>query len=394
MKGADVMSGVATRGSSTTWAVWVAAVFVVVVSIWSLDSSLKLQEDSGVYIALAESLASGQGYRDVFLVDRPLHVQYPPLFPVLLAPVVGLRGLDIAAMKLVMTVAALVALVLVAALLRRLAGDRTAALVVLATGASPALVYYTQSVMTEVPYLLVSLLAVLWIERCARTGWTVGRGAVAVGLLAAVYLVRIVGVALLAATILYLLLDGGGPRRSRIPHCCRAGGLRGDSAVALAPVSSLASGGSGIPYVRYYAWSLEPVVSVPSGMSGLSVLVGKVRVALSAYGAHTGRVFFYWLPVSTIGDMCALLATAIGVVGFADSVVRRRTLVEYYVLFYVCALLVFPGSRQQRYMVPLIPFLWFYFLVGLGGCCGECPLAAIVRTRRPWRARPSSPFSS
>ena len=73
--------------------------------------------------------------------------------------------------------------------------------------------------------------------------------------------------------------------------------------------------------------------------------------------------------------MCALLATAVGVVGFADSVVRRRTLVEYYVLFYVCALLAFPGSRQQRYMVPLIPFPGgSTFLIGdSSGCCGECP---------------------
>ena len=365
MKGADVMNGVATRWSSTTWATWVAAVFVVAASIWSLDSSLKLQEDSGIYIALAESLSAGQGYRDIFLVDRPLHVQYPPLFPVLLAPVVGLRGMDIAAMRLVMTGAAVVALLLVAALFRRLAGDRTAALVVLATGASPAVVYYTQSIMTEVPYLLVSLLAVLWIERCARTGWTVGGGAVAVGLLAAVYLMRIVGVALLAATILYVLLDGGGPRGSRIRTAVVLGVCAAIPLCLWLLYSSLASGGSGIPYVRYYAWSLEPVVSAPSGMSGLSVLFGKARGALFAYGAHTGRVFFYWLPVSTTGDMCALLATAIGVVGFAHSVLRRRTVVEYYILFYVCALLVFPGSRQQRYMVPLIPFLWFYFLIGL-----------------------------
>jgi hypothetical protein len=361
----DVMNAVATRGSSTTWATWVAAVFVVGVSIWSLDSSLKLQEDSGIYIALAESLAAGQGYRDVFLVDRPLHVQYPPLFPALLAPVVGLRGLDIAAMKLVMTAAAVVALLLVAALFRRLAGDRTATLVVLATGASPALVYYTQSVMTEIPYLLVSLLAVLWIERCARTGWTVGGGAIAVGLLAAVYLLRIVGVALLAATVLYVLLDGEGPRGSRARTAVVLGVCAAIPLSLWLLYSSLASGGAGIPYFRYYAWSLEPVVSAPSGMSGWSVLVGKVRSALYAYGAHTGQVFFYWLPVSPAGDVCALFLTAIGVAGFAHSVVRRRTVIEYYVLFYVCALLVFPGSRQQRYMVPLIPFLWFYFLTGL-----------------------------
>ena len=329
---ADVVNGLAARGWSGTWATCAAAVFVVGVSLWSLDATLKLQEDSGIYIALAESLAAGQGYRDIFFVERPPHVQYPPLFPVLLAPDVAVRGLDIAAMKLTMTAAAVVALVLVAVLFRRLAGDRTAALVVLATGASPALVYYTQSVMTEIPYLLVSLLAVLWIERCARTGWTVGGGAIAVGLLAAVYLLRLVGVALLAATLLYVLLDGKDRRGSRARTALGLGVCAVIPLLLWLLYSSLASGGAGIPYVRDYVWSLEPVISAPSGMSGSSALAAKIRGALHAYGAHTGRAFFYWLPMSTTGDVCALLATAIGVAGFAHSVARRRTVIEYYVL--------------------------------------------------------------
>ncbi len=349
------------RGGAT----WIAGAFVVGVSLWSFDSSLKLQEDSATYIALAESLAGGHGYRDIFFVDRPLHAQYPPIFPLLLLPIVWLGGVDIAAMKLLMTAAAVVVLPLVGALFRTFAGDRTAAAVVLLTATSPSIVFYAQSVMTEIPYLLLSLVAILWIGRCdRRTGWTAGGVAITVALLSVVYLTRIIGVALVGATVLYVLLESTGSRTRRIRTAIVLG------VCAVIPLSlwllysSSASGGAGNPYLRYYAWSLEPVVAAPSGMDGLHALVGKVRAALHAYGAHAGRVF-YWAPVSVAGDAVALLLAAIAVVGFAARAARQRTVVEYYVLLSLCSLLVFPGSRQQRYLVPLIPFLWFYFLTGL-----------------------------
>ena len=79
--------------------------------------------------------------------------------------------------------------------------------------------------------------------------------------------------------------------------------------------------------------------------------------------------------------MFALLLTAVVVAGFLRCVLRRRTVVEYYVCLYVCALLVFPGSRQQRYMVPLIPFFWFYFLTAL-----DAALDAVLPPSRPPRS--------
>jgi hypothetical protein len=33
------------------------------------------------------------------------------------------------------------------------------------------------------------------------------------------------------------------------------------------------------------------------------------------------------------------------------------------VFFYLCLLLPFPGSRQQRYLIPLLPFIWYYFFI-------------------------------
>src|SRR5687768_5739969 len=41
--------------------------------------------DNGAYLALARSLLSGQGYREIYDPAMPLHTQYPPLFPMMVA---------------------------------------------------------------------------------------------------------------------------------------------------------------------------------------------------------------------------------------------------------------------------------------------------------------------
>lgn len=345
---------------------WIAVLFLVVASLLSLDRSLKLQPDSGMYITLAKSLAGGQGYREIFLVESPPHAKYPPLLPLLLVPVVYLRGFDFVAMKLIMIALAGITLLLGFALFRDLADGRTAALVVLLTATSPAIVYYTQSVMTEIPYLFLSILAMVWVERCARrTGWTASGIALAAILLSLVCLTRMTGITLIAATVLYVLLDGAGTPLARLRTAIAIG------AIAAIPVSlwllysASASAGEGIPYVRHYSWSLGAVSSAPSGLEAVRVLIVKIRAALYAYGQHTGRIIVYWLPASLLGNGIALILAATVFAGFIHRATRRRSVVEYYVVLYVCALLVYPGSRQQRYMVPLIPFFWCYLLTAL-----------------------------
>ena len=63
-----------------------ALFFFAAFSILALDSDVKVEHDSGVDIALGKSLATGQGYRAIFLAGHPPHTKYPPVFPAFLAP--------------------------------------------------------------------------------------------------------------------------------------------------------------------------------------------------------------------------------------------------------------------------------------------------------------------
>ena len=42
--------------------------------------------DSVIYYLLGKAIADGKGYVDLHLPGEPVHTQYPPLFPLLLAP--------------------------------------------------------------------------------------------------------------------------------------------------------------------------------------------------------------------------------------------------------------------------------------------------------------------
>ena len=67
--------------------------FAAVLS-FSLQGQIEIINDSGAYLSLAQSLVSGEGYRDIFLDGSPAHTKYPPVFPLLLAPLVYLFGLN------------------------------------------------------------------------------------------------------------------------------------------------------------------------------------------------------------------------------------------------------------------------------------------------------------
>lgn len=66
--------------------VWLAAVLVTAVAWWaSRPYAVGVFHDDGVYVILAKSLATGQGYRFLHLPGAPAATHYPPGYPLLLA---------------------------------------------------------------------------------------------------------------------------------------------------------------------------------------------------------------------------------------------------------------------------------------------------------------------
>src|SRR5262245_5538305 len=199
-----------------------------VLCLLALDNDLKVQHDSGIYITLGKSLASGQGYREIFFAEQPPHTRYPPVFPLLLTPLITLLGYHMLAMKLPIIVIAISTLYILYVFFRELCNEWMASLLVIFTASSHGILFFSQSIMTEIPYLCFSLLALWWIHRYSRQArWQAKAMAVAAVLLPLAYLTRIIGFSLLGATILYLIYDGAGRLEGRLKRTIVIAGIAG-----------------------------------------------------------------------------------------------------------------------------------------------------------------------
>ncbi len=197
----------ATGSGSTRTKGWmVVAVAAVPIAMHALLAwilrirQLGTGNDDAVYLLLARALREGH-YRELFYVGNPLHSQYPPGYPALLAllgaPADGSFDLVIA-VNILLSCAALA---LLFDAMRRwsvpLAGVTVAVLAL-----NPSLVLASSRVQSE-PLFMAAVMLALWALRPsaeARHRW------IAITAIIAAALTRSAGVALVAGMLVYFLL--------------------------------------------------------------------------------------------------------------------------------------------------------------------------------------------
>ena len=191
---------------------------------------------------------------------------------------------------------------------------------------SPQIVSFTHQVMTEVPYLLLSLVTLMAVERYAAPSvrWRSGSLALAAGSLIVALLVRSIGIALLAAAVAYLVLEGGGDA----PRPAREGGRRRRPVPGGLARRQLLDARAH-PLRRRAGAGERPRSRGPT-TQGWSIACGPTWTATSTPSRRRSRT----------ASSCGRQASAAGWrwsssrVGFVAAARRRRTVVEYYLLAY------------------------------------------------------------
>ncbi|MEO0107745.1 MAG: hypothetical protein ABIK62_01050 [candidate division WOR-3 bacterium] len=183
----------------------------LVVSLTLFDPKLATGGDNAQYMILARALTQGE-YANLHEPGTPPHTQYPPVFPLLLAPLVAAFGLNPIPLKLLVLLLSLASLAMFSAVLGLWLGPnrRLAPLVLL--GFSPLFFNYSHYVFSEMPFIFFSLVSLYFLlrsdEHCGRyqAGGARHRVLVALaGFFAAVsFLTRTQGAALPAAIVLLL----------------------------------------------------------------------------------------------------------------------------------------------------------------------------------------------
>ena len=186
---------------------------IAVIYLLLLSVNWKPTWDSATYIMLGKSLISGHGFK---YMDIP-HTKYPFMFPLMLAPIVGLFGRNFLLMRLLIVLTALGSIGLTFWLFKRSFGTWPGLGIMVMTAASYPLVLECTRILSDIPYMFLSLLSLIFIRRYAHDErWKGKSGYICAALILASFFTRYIGLALFAGTVIYLLVDSRGTLALRL----------------------------------------------------------------------------------------------------------------------------------------------------------------------------------
>lgn len=321
---------------------------IVCIYFASLNSYWWYQPDSPLYLTLARSLARTGTFAWNF---RP-HVYVWPGFPAFLSLIYAAIGENFLVLNIVMALFGLCCIPAAGSLYSALGrSNLRAGVCVLTLGFSGMLLYYSQYILTDVPFTLLVILGLYSGLRLTKSKgpqswkWT---AAGAIICCAAVF-VRPHGPALLIAILAGLWLREGALKRL-------ADGMWKSFALAFPTVLGTAAWLFRNMLVRtpeaptYYEVFLPR--TQPSGF--LLRIIAKAPEMLDGIGNVLAGI-----DVDALGGTCML---AVALLGMARSLRRREFIPLCFAVIHIGG--VFLGSPGRRYLLPVLPLLILWLVDG------------------------------
>jgi len=337
-----------------------------------------LEPDSPEYLFGAKSLASFHGYREIDRPGEPLHTFRPPGLPLLLVPLSWLVPFSVVGAKLVVLASAIAALFLTMRLAARDGPNGAALAVGMLVATSPYALLHATEVVSEFPYLAVSVAAILTMTAGTRRP---SRREIVIAsvLLAFLPFLRTIGLALVAAALIACLLDEA--KRPFWPAPVVA--------LATTAVWMMRNASAGGP--TYFG-----AIAADFNRLGAAAFAAKSARAAGFYlarfvdvllpGARPGRPLYERMTIGGTPDLGGLyglgVAAAVIVVAFAARGAwarrtREGTLIALYAAAFLFVLAIYP-PRHERLTWPLIPIVWALVPAGLAAVPRPARLAALA----------------
>jgi 4-amino-4-deoxy-L-arabinose transferase-like glycosyltransferase len=332
----------------------------VLVGILAFDRLPSTIGDNAEFAILGKALASGHGFRYMNHPELRPATKYPPGFPLMLAGWIKVFGDSIVAMKIQVVVCYVAVVALTFLLARKLLGDALGLVASLLVTSSWTVAMYSYQVLSDIPYTLFSLVAVMLLWNLPRR-----RSAVVAAIIVTVwaYFVRTAGMSLVAAAVVFLIVKG---RKKEGLALLGAFAL----VSALWAVRNYTMTGEGSRYLGVLL-SANPY-DPDKGLLSFTGLMARAWTNLSSYAGYLLPLNLLPSAVKAAGDtgstalrtLVSLLIVAVVVLG--GYTLRRKTLlVSLYLLAYLAVFMAWPEVwRSERFMIPVTPLLAIYLLAG------------------------------
>jgi len=328
---------------------------------YTFDQKVDANGDNASYYLLAQGLANGQGYSNYYQVGNPPELHFPPGYPVIVALAMKTFGLEILGVKLLNGLLLLLSALLFFFTLVKLTADILFAwLCVALMLINPNLLRYGTIMMSEIPYLLVSL-ALIWavLTIKATTPWFKDKQLWVILMLCVfAYYLRSIGVCLLVAVVAYLLQKRqwkhiaflvSGFVFLTLPWYIRSAQLGGNS------------------YIKQLL--LVNPYRLDTGTIDLFGMLGRMAINAERYATRELTLSLTSTSAAAYETAPSLIEWIIGALIFA-AITRGiwlmksfRTFIFTYLISWFLIVLVWPEVwKGPRFIVPLIP-LFIYFIM-------------------------------
>jgi hypothetical protein len=317
--------------------------------------------DDAIYVSTGEALATGQGYRLIDVPGEPLQTKYPWIYPAILSVVWYVWPSFPANVVLmqVMTLGFGAATVAVAYLYLVRFGyctRKTAAGAALICATAPYFLYVATLTMAEMPFALLSLLALWGVEGFLLQPKLTRRRQFVLGcVLSLPFLCRTIGATVIVAGLVVLLQNRRPLRWYAVGALC-----------AVAPWILWSATGCGIwdqnPVDGYYTdyfgcWSSTGLSMAGRVVSQNAQMVahGSAMMSLEGVAALAGHC----LGINVAGTMLMVVGLATWLVLLSD--LSKFRALPWMLAAYLAAMLVWSWP-PYRFLVPILPFLAAYVL--------------------------------
>lgn len=322
--------------------------------------------DNFTYFLLGRALAKGKGYIELWDPSHPLHTQYPPIFPILLIPAAFLNSYLLA--KLIVFLCFIFLLFFSYLLFLELdySNSKMISIVALAFLAfSPGLLEYSHWVLSDIPYLLFSVLSLL--------SWSKKRYNLALFFSIIGFFTRTAGISLLIAVIGFYILKSKIERKKTIIPLL---------ALLFIPIWIIYGKVFGSQFQRSYFQQLISKDPYNPSMGNIGILNLIFRI-----GKNILRMFLKILPNIFFGEIKILLISlsisiillsllSFGVV--SEKIFFKKTdeekkssfstlnLINTYMFLYLLTVWSWPviWTVDKRLYLPILPWLAFCLAKG------------------------------
>lgn len=349
------------------------------------NSKLDINGDNFGYLTLARAIATGLGYVDMGNMNLPAVNHFPPGYPAFLALFMTIGIKSIIFFKILNGLFLLGSVLLLFKLLEKWIQNTALALsVVILSLMSVHLLQFATMVMTEVPYLFFSVLAVWLLDKISERSirpWKDFYFYLLFITISVMYYFRSVGVCMLGAVIVFY---------SFRKEWLSAVSLLIGFVITVVPWS-IRDHLAGL-HSRYLGtiMTVNPWRPEEGNIASVGEFLEKMIKNLDDTVIKGFReVLFPFIPLK-YGESSGSFGWVLGFVvlivilwGFWQ-ITRYRWLLISYLLFNIGIFMLWHGGNGVRYVIPIIPFVFAGFYVGIYGILRLFIKGPVVLQRFPY----------